>query len=139
MHVMGVVGVLGGVSVSFLVPSFRIGKMPHIVCVSGTFSPPHRGHVLMAIESARSLRKLGKNVAAVCFGPVHDNYLRNKVSADAKEDIAFSSSQRVLMLKELIAQEQANDVKCIVLDWECENKHLLTESASYFILNSHIS
>ena len=110
----------------------RIGKMPHIVCVSGTFSPPHRGHVLMAIESARSLRKLGKNVAAVCFVPVHDNYLRNKVSADAKEDIAFSSSQRVLMLKELIAQEQSNDVKCIVLDWECENKHLLTESPGYW-------
>ena len=106
--------------------------MVHIVCVSGTFSPPHRGHVLMAIESARSLRKLGKDVAAVCFVPVHDNYLRNKVSSDEKEDIAFSSSQRVAMLKELIAQEQADDVKCIALDWECENRHLLTESPGYW-------
>ena len=106
--------------------------MVHIVCVSGTFSPPHRGHVLMAIESARSLRKLGKDVAAVCFIPVHDNYLRNKVSSDAKEDIAFSSSQRVAMLKELIAEEQADDVKCIALDWECENRHLLTESPGYW-------
>ena len=49
------------------------------------------GHVLttpsgtrpMGIESARSLRKnFGKDVAAVCFIPVHDNYLRNKVNSD---------------------------------------------------------
>ena len=35
------------------------------------------------------------------------------------------------MLKELIAQEQADDVKCIALDWECENRHLLTESPGW--------
>ena len=52
-----------------------------VVCVSGTFSPPHRGHIRMGIESAESLKKLGRKVRAVVFIPVHDNYLRNKVTS----------------------------------------------------------
>lgn len=29
------------------------------VCISGTFNPPHRGHVLMGIETASALKKEG--------------------------------------------------------------------------------
>jgi nicotinic acid mononucleotide adenylyltransferase len=101
-----------------------------VVCVSGTFSPPHRGHIRMGIESAESLKKLGRKVRAVVFIPVHDNYLRNKVTS-GNEDIAFSSEQRVKLLQHLIDKEP-NDVKCIAIDWESESKHLLTNSPAYW-------
>jgi nicotinic acid mononucleotide adenylyltransferase len=51
----------------------------YVVLCSGTFNPPHRGHVLMGLHAARHLLALGHRVRSVQFVPISDAYLWNKV------------------------------------------------------------
>lgn len=91
-----------------------------VVCVSGTFNPPHRGHALIGIQAAEQLRRAGINVACIVFLPVHDNYLWNKLSPEADEHsapVCVPMETRVNLLKELLRNEKT-DFKFHVLPFE---------------------
>ena len=59
-------------------PSDSLPPSRYVLLVSGTMSPPHVGHVRLGLSAAAALRADGHSVDAICFLPVHDNYLCNK-------------------------------------------------------------
>ena len=62
----------------------------YVLLISGTMNPPHQGHVRLGLAAARALEAEGHTVASICFVPVHDNYLHNKVMLDdTKIDISL--------------------------------------------------
>lgn len=124
----------------------------YVLLVSGTMNPPHRGHVSIGIHAARRLRRLGHSVTAVCYVPVHDNYLHNKITATAMQNAAastaqatpeaetsadtlcFSLSERCALLRMLLDSEAAEDAPiCHVLDYELvHGSELLKSSPNYW-------
>lgn len=116
----------------------------YVVLISGTMNPPHIGHVRIGLHAARSLRGLGHQVDAVCFVPVHDNYLCNKVTVTAQQRPAEASSvsadtlcftmvERCAMLQTLVNKAvSAEDPPCHVLDYEHQHAELLCTSPGYW-------
>ena len=117
----------------------------YVLLVSGTMNPPHIGHVRLGVAAAEKLNNSGHVVRAICFLPVHDNYLCNKVSAKRQsgaglsvlDSIAFPMSERCALLKELIAGEVADKgltFPCHVLDYEHSSgdEQLLATSPGYW-------
>ena len=51
----------------------------YVLLISGTMNPPHVGHVRLGLAAAEKLRATGHRVGAICYLPVHDNYICNKV------------------------------------------------------------
>jgi len=110
-----------------LCPSEPLAARQYVLLVSGTMNPPHVGHVRLGLAAAARLRASGHIVKAICYVPVHDNYLCNKVidkrqggkSLSVLDAIAFPMSERCALLKELIAGEPAEQTRdCHVLDYE---------------------
>ena len=123
------------------------GPLPpreYVLLVSGTMNPPHIGHVRLGLAAADKMRKSGHVVRAICFLPVHDNYLCNKVALKRRrgaelsvlDSIAFPMSERCALLKRLIAGELAGSAgaMCHVLDYEhsSDDRQLLATSPGYW-------
>ena len=114
----------------------------YVLLVSGSMNPPHAGHVRLGLQAAARLRAEGHTIGAICFVPVHDNYLLNKLALKrlrAKgtlrldHTVIFSMEERCALLREHIAREDAEQTKdCHVLDYECSSPALLTESPGYW-------
>mmetsp|Transcript_5160 Transcript_5160/g.12517 ORF Transcript_5160/g.12517 Transcript_5160/m.12517 type:complete len:240 (+) Transcript_5160:121-840(+) len=72
----------------------------YVVLVTGTFNPPHIGHVKIGDHAVKHLQACGHTVRKVIYSPVHDNYVVNKIlhknkvksRVDAKGDGSSSSS-----------------------------------------------
>jgi len=121
------------------------GPLPsrsYVLLISGTMNPPHIGHVHLGLHAAGALRDKGHTVTAICFAPVHDNYLFNKVSMTHKDTpdsispdkMCFSMSERCDMLRGLLGTEASTDKSiCHVLDYEhVHGSSLLEESPNYW-------
>ena len=126
-----------------LEPSDALAKRDYVLFISGTMNPPHVGHVRLGFSAADRLRAHGHKVSAICYAPVHDNYLCNKVIAkrstgstlSVTDKIAFPMSERCTLLRTLIDNEASADVKlCHVLDYEHSSgdASLLTSSPGYW-------
>ena len=124
-------------------PSGPLSTRRYVLLVSGTMNPPHIGHVRLGLAAAARLRESGHVVEAICYVPVHDNYLCNKVLAkrqDGKklsvlDSIAFPMSERCALLKELLAGEPVEKTRdCHVLDYEHSSgdASLLATSPGYW-------
>ena len=112
----------------------------YVLVVSGTFNPPHRGHVRLGLFAKERLEKLGHEVQAVCFVPVHDNYLLNKQTVAAKQsssqgaEVFYPMAQRCEFLRSLLkeAAPEAEAKTCHVLDYEQQHAELLETSPNYW-------
>ena len=103
----------------------------HVLLISGTMNPPHRGHIMMGIHAADALRAKGCAVEAVYYVPVHDNYLLNKVKSTPKgedQPMCCPMAMRTELLGYLIEQEGRLDLNLQVLDFESDHPDLLCES-----------
>ena len=116
----------------------------YVLLVSGTFNPPHRGHVRLALHAREQLLARGHDVRALIFSPVHDNYLYNKLlrarSGGAEAGACFPMAQRCAILNALVASERRHAAAsgastaaldtCAVSDYEhAHGSELLTESS----------
>ncbi|CAE7344960.1 unnamed protein product [Symbiodinium natans] len=114
--------------------------------ISGTFNPPHRGHVRIGLQTKVHLNALGHHVGAICYVPVHDNYMLNKQTLASKSksgvpkdelgasEIFFPMARRCELLQELVDQEgpEAKAI-CHVLDYELRHgTQLLEDSPNYW-------
>lgn len=122
-----------------LTPSAPVPPRRYVLLVSGTMNPPHRGHARLGLHAAETLRAEGHTVAAVCFVPVHDNYLANKARLASKSGGAptpvFPMAERCAMLQELVGVEGGGAERslCHVLDYEGQHgRELLAESPAYW-------
>ena len=123
-------------------PSPALASRDYVLLVSGTMNPPHIGHVRLGLTAADGLRGAGHTVRAICYLPVHDNYLCNKVvvkqsasSSVAPADlIAVPMRERCALLQALLASEPADrTAACHVLDYEhTAGDGLLAESPGYW-------
>ena len=124
-------------------PAPPIRPRYYVLLISGTMNPPHLGHVRLGLIAAKHLRASGHTVTAICYLPVHDNYLCNKVllkrkataSPDLADTMAFSMGERCAALKALLKSEPAEETKlCHVLDYECTSgdASLLQASPGYW-------
>ena len=123
----------------------------YTVLVSGSFNPPHLGHVRLGQRAAAHLSSRGHAVHAVRFVPVHDNYLANKaalnrrLASEARRDgrpvpppppPLLLMPERLQLLRELIAAEQprsAGGVLLVADSFECSGAQgLLAESPGYW-------
>lgn len=125
-------------------PSPTLSPREYVLLVSGTMNPPHIGHIRLGLRGADALRAEGHRVRAICYLPVHDNYLVNKILAkqagggeiaDA-DAIAVPMSERCGMLRALLKTEAESRVQdtCHVLDYEHADgvKEELAESPGYW-------
>lgn len=125
-----------------LEPADALPRRKYVLLISGTMNPPHIGHVRLGLNAAEHLRSGGHVVTAICFLPVHDNYLCNKVSAkqstvetlSVEDTIAFPMSERCEALRMLLKGEPAEQTRiCHVLDYEHgADSALLAESPGYW-------
>lgn len=106
----------------------------YVLLVSGTMNPPHQGHVRLGLRAADALRAEGHTVSAVCFVPVHNNYMHNKATAQGNGPLFYPMEQRCIMLQALVAAEgEAAAALCHVIDHEGEHsEELLEESPGYW-------
>jgi nicotinic acid mononucleotide adenylyltransferase len=106
----------------------------YVLLVSGTMNPPHQGHVRLGLRAADALRAEGHTVSAVCFVPVHNNYMHNKAATQGSGPLFYPMERRCAMLKALVTAEgtAAADL-CHVIDHEGEHsEELLEESPGYW-------
>ena len=106
----------------------------YVLLVSGTMNPPHQGHVRLGLRAADALRAEGHTVSAVCFVPVHNNYMHNKAATQSSGPLFYPMERRCAMLKALVTAEgtAAADL-CHVIDHEGEHsEELLEESPGYW-------
>ena len=66
----------------------------YVLLVSGTMNPPHRGHVQIGLHAAARLRARGHAVRAVCYVPVHDNYMWNKVQVANEQEAGNPATRK---------------------------------------------
>lgn len=79
-------------------------------------------------------------MVSVCFIPVHENYLRNKLEASRRSKGAardtlqclFTSSSRVALLGDLILRADRRGFSCAAIDFETDNEDLLSTSPEYW-------
>jgi nicotinic acid mononucleotide adenylyltransferase len=124
-----------------LIPA-DLAPRSYVLLISGTMNPPHRSHIRLGLHAARTLRMRGHGVTAICYVPVHDNYLYNKVAlkvsasqAEVNADtMCFPMGQRCQMLQALVQNEDPADAAlCHVMDYEHANgRDLLEESPGYW-------
>ena len=88
-----------------LVPAAVLAPRRYALLVSGTFNPPHCGHIRIAMRAAAALEADSHSVTSIWFVPVHDNYLHNKVTASGDKTVIFSMEVRVALLRSLIQTE----------------------------------
>jgi len=105
-----------------------------VLLVSGTMNPPHQGHVRLGLRAAEALRAEGHTVSAVCFVPVHNNYMHNKAAAQGSGPLFYPMERRCAMLQALVTAEGAAAADlCHVIDHEGEHsEELLEESPGYW-------
>ena len=73
-------------------PSSPLRQREYALLVSGTMNPPHCGHIRLGLHAAQALAAAGHTVASICFVPVHDNYLLNKLALTAQQKAAAGSA-----------------------------------------------
>ena len=106
----------------------------YVLLVSGTMNPPHQGHVRLGLRAADALRAEGHTVSAVCFVPVHNNYMHNKAATQGSSPLFYPMERRCAMLQALVTAEGAAAAAlCHVIDHEGEHsEELLEESPGYW-------
>ena len=114
-------------------------RREYVLLISGTMNPPHCGHIRLGLHAAQALAAAGHTVASICFVPVHDNYLLNKLALTAQQKAAAGSApappslcwplaQRCEMLRALLREEDAPEAAvCEVLDYELTHGGALLE------------
>ena len=122
-----------------LTPSTAPPRREYVLLISGTMNPPHCGHIRLGLHAAQALAAAGHTVASICFVPVHDNYLLNKLALTAQQKAAAGSApappslcwplaQRCEMLRALLREEDAPEAAvCEVLDYELTHGGALLE------------
>ena len=122
-----------------LTPSAAPPRREYVLLISGTMNPPHCGHIRLGLHAAQALAAAGHTVASICFVPVHDNYLLNKLALTAQQKAAAGSApappslcwplaQRCEMLRALLREEDAPEAAvCEVLDYELTHGGALLE------------
>ena len=75
-----------------LTPSAAPPRREYVLLISGTMNPPHCGHIRLGLHAAQALAAAGHTVASICFVPVHDNYLLNKLALTAQQKAVLLSS-----------------------------------------------
>ena len=128
----------------FTPSSAPLPSRDYVLLISGTMNPPHIGHVRLGIKAAEKLCAEGHRVSAICYVPVHDNYLFNKVAfkqqsgekTSLTDMIAFPMVERCALLKSLIEREPSglHTNVCHVLDYEHTERvrEVLAESPGYW-------
>ena len=109
-------------------------KKQYVLLITGTMNPPHRGHVLIGLRAAAALRAEGHSVTAVCFVPVHDNYLCNKARVSGGNTLFLNMAQRCAMLELLVRAEGEDAALCHVIDYEGEHGSELLEDRPHSVL-----
>lgn len=129
--------------IKFEVADQPLASREFVLLISGTMNPPHVGHVRLGLRAADKLREEGHRVRSICYLPVHDNYLYNKVALKQQsgkalsvaEMIAFPMVERCALLQSLIDLEpESRGYECHVLDYEHSDgaKAVLAESPGYW-------
>ncbi|CAK9095136.1 unnamed protein product [Durusdinium trenchii] len=119
-------------------PCGPLDTRTYVLVVSGTFNPPHRGHLRLGLFAKERLEKLGHQVEAVCFLPVHDNYMLNKQTLAAKSgssgaEVFYPMAARCDFLRALLRREEPRtEAFCKVLDYEQQHPELLETSPNYW-------
>ncbi|GAB5359269.1 hypothetical protein AAMO2058_000529800 [Amorphochlora amoebiformis] len=108
----------------------------YVLVLSGTFNPPHKGHVILGAHSAKIMIQSGNRVRKIIYVPVHDNYMVNKILGKPSANVMFiPMSKRVSSLQRMITDEpqckeiEKKGIKQIVLPYENLNPQLLQTSA----------
>ena len=126
---------LDGMETTFkLEASSPAAPRKYVLLVSGTMNPPHQGHVRLGLRAADALRAEGHTVSAVCFVPVHNNYMHNKAATQGSGPLFYPMERRCAMLQALVTAEGAAAADlCHVIDHEGEHsEELLEESPGYW-------
>lgn len=91
----------------------------------------------MGLFGKERLERLGHQVEAVCFLPVHDNYLLNKQTVAAKSnsqgaEVFYPMAKRCAFLCTLLKETAEAEAYCHVLDYEEQHEDLLELSPNYW-------
>ena len=107
---------------------------------SGSFNPPHIGHVEMAIAAGTEMKRIHAAAAAgvyetyrIVFCPVHKNYLENKYLAEGKNTTQCLSAQARCKLFEHLFNSVQTSMKLVADAWEEEEEqHQLLKPSGYW-------
>ena len=113
-------------------PAFAapLATRKYALLVSGTFNPPHRGHVRLGLHAAAALEAEGHEVVSITYVPVHDNYMFNKVTAAGSvSEILFSMEQRCELLRGLVEAEGEKAERCHVVNYEGDHGGALLDTS----------
>jgi len=123
------------------------GGRPYVVLVSGTFNPPHKGHVKIGTHAAKALIETGHTVGKIVYSPVHDNYVVNKILSTTDDaggtdgTLFLPMDVRVKFLKSIIKKEapspELKGVSISVLDFEHQRPDLLKRTNVWKTRLSH--
>ena len=90
---------LDGMETTFkLEASSPAAPRKYVLLVSGTMNPPHQGHVRLGLCAADALRAEGHTVSAVCFVPVHNNYMHNKAATQGSSPLFYPMERRLSLI-----------------------------------------
>lgn len=107
----------------------------YLLLVSGTFNPPHKGHVELGFHAARQLIQAGKRVSRIIYSPIHDNYLTNKLMASGDQPNAMFTpmSDRLSLFRRMLPtihrDTDLKEIEVLVLDYEHQKSNLLAKSS----------
>lgn len=85
-----------------------------ILVTTGTFNPPHRGHVAMMEQAVAHLRSLGYVVRRALVSPSHQDYVLSKLrhSKDSNR-LVFSGDQRAELVATALAASSIADIASV--------------------------
>jgi nicotinic acid mononucleotide adenylyltransferase len=85
-----------------------------ILVTTGTFNPPHRGHVAMMEQAVAHLRSLGFVIRRVLFSPSHQEYVERKVNRSKDPNrLVFSGDQRAELVATALAASSIADIASV--------------------------
>lgn len=82
-----------------------------ILVTTGTFNPPHRGHIAMMERAVEFMRSRGFVVRQAYFSPSHQSYVMKKLSRSNNPNrLVFTGDQRAEMVATALAASSIADV-----------------------------
>jgi nicotinic acid mononucleotide adenylyltransferase len=82
-----------------------------ILVTTGTFNPPHRGHVAMMEQAVAFMRARGFVVRQAFFSPSHQDYVMRKLTRSHNpKRLVFSGDQRAELVAAALAASSIADV-----------------------------
>jgi nicotinic acid mononucleotide adenylyltransferase len=85
-----------------------------ILVTTGTFNPPHRGHVAMMEQAVAHLRSLGFVIRRALFSPSHQDYVVRKLQRSKNPNrLVFSGDQRAELVATALAASSIADIASV--------------------------